>query len=152
MIRNMVVTRINPMDPKALVLIDGSETEQAALYPPELRSAFSPEQLVAADVRFFIACDGGEPVTCGGYAHCGDFAELKRIYVAPAFRGAGWADALITTCEDHARQEGLGWMRLETGKASPAAVRLYTKLGYLPCGPFGSYRENGSSIFMEKQL
>ena len=146
------ITRIDPLHPDALVLIDGSEQEQAALYPPHLRSAFSPQQLVDGAVRFFVGHDNGTPASCGGYGHYGGFGELKRIYVAPAYRGAGWSDAIIRACEDHARDEGLPLMRLETGLASPAAIKLYGRHGYLPRGHFGDYVENGSSVFMEKAL
>lgn len=148
----MQIERTSPLDPKALILIECSEREQAALYPPEVRFAFSPQQLVDGDVRFFVGCDGETPATCGGYGNYGTYGELKRIYVAPGYRGAGWADALIAACEDHARAEGLAMMRLETGLASPAAIRLYARLGYDDRGPFADYVENGSSVFMEKRL
>jgi len=54
--------------------------------------------------------------------------------------------------EDAARAQGLALIRLETGQASPEAIRLYARLGYREIGPFGAYRDNGSSIFMEKAL
>lgn len=146
------ISRIDPLEPDALLLIEGSEREQAALYPPEVRHAFSPRQLVECDVRFFVGRAGDTPVVCGGYANYGTFAELKRLFVAPAYRGAGWADALLQTCESHARGEGLTLMRLETGEASPAALRFYARQGYRRCGPFARYAENGSSVFMEKPL
>ena len=39
---------------------------------------------------------------------------------------------------------------LETGLASPEAIRLYARLGYRETGPFGTYVDNGSSVYMEK--
>ncbi|MFQ6553585.1 GNAT family N-acetyltransferase [Aestuariibius insulae] len=146
------VTRIDPLHPDALRLIDGSEAEQSALYPPHLRYAFSPQQLIDDDVRFYIACRGGAALACGGYGAYDSYAELKRIYVDPAHRGTGLADAIIAACEAEAAAEGLPLMRLETGEASPAALRIYTRLGYARRGPFGEYKENGSSVFMEKAL
>ncbi len=146
------VTHIDPLHPDALRLIDGSEAEQSALYEPHLRHAFSPEQLVQDDIRFYAAYRGGEALACGGYGAYDGYAELKRIYVDPAHRGTGLADAIIAACEKGASAEGLPLMRLETGEASPAALRIYTRLGYARCGPFGPYRENGSSVFMEKPL
>ncbi|MEO0485349.1 MAG: GNAT family N-acetyltransferase [Pseudomonadota bacterium] len=146
------ITRTDPMHPDALALIDGSEREQSALYPPHLRYAFSPQQLVDGDVRFFVGRDGPTPIVCGGYAVCDGYGELKRIFVAKNHRGQGWADALVTACETTARAEALPLMRLETGLASPAAIAFYTRMGYTQIGPFGAYTENGSSVFMEKTL
>ncbi|MFQ6547175.1 GNAT family N-acetyltransferase [Aestuariibius sp. 2305UL40-4] len=148
----MEVTRIDPLHPDALRLIAGSEAEQSALYPPHLRHAFSPQQLIDDDIRFYAACRDGAALACGGYGSYDGYAELKRIYVDPAHRGAGLADAIIDICEADAAAEGLPLMRLETGEASPAALRIYTRLGYTRCGPFGPYEENGSSVFMEKPL
>ncbi|MEL6914592.1 MAG: GNAT family N-acetyltransferase [Pseudomonadota bacterium] len=148
----MDVARIDPLHPDARLLIAGSEAEQSAFYPPEHRYAFSPEELVAGDIRFFLGRAGDAPAVCGGYGSYGAYAELKRVYVAPAHRGQGWADALIAACEAGARAEGLALMCLETGEASPAALKVYARLGYARRGPFGPYAENGSSVFMEKAL
>ena len=146
------IRKVSPLDPAALAMIDGSEREQAALYPAHLRTALHPSELVSQGVRFYVALEGEVPLGCGGYGIYQGYAELKRIYVAPEARGTGVSGAIIEACEAGARAEGQGLMRLETGVASPAAVRLYERHGYRPCGPFGAYKENGSSIFMEKAL
>ena len=148
----ITVRKVSPLDPAALRMIDGSEREQAALYPAHLRTALAPEELEAQGVRFFVAFDGAEPVGSGGYGIYGEYAELKRIYVAPDARGKGVSDAVMRACEAAALGEGQALMRLETGHATPAAIRLYQRHGYAVTGPFGSYAENGSSVFMEKAL
>lgn len=151
--RQMIrIRRADPRLPEALRLIDGSEAELSALYPPEARFAFSPQELIDAEVRFFLAELDGAALGCCGYAHCGDYAELKRMYVDPSARGRGLAPALLDHLEAAARDEGLAQMRLETGAESHAALTLYARRGYARCGPFGSYAENGSSVFMEKPL
>lgn len=147
-----MIIRRSPLHADALAMIDGSEREQSAMYAAHLRSAFSPQQLVDGDVRFFVAYDGETVTGCGGYAAYDGYAELKRVYVDPGARGKGWADAIITACEDSARTEGLPRMRLETGDVSHAALRVYERMGYARIAPFGSYVDNGSSIFMEKAL
>jgi putative acetyltransferase len=140
------------MSPEALRLIAASEAELAAIYPPEVRYAFSPEQLVTSDTRFLVGHLDAEPVACGGFAPCEGYAELKRIFVEKAHRNKGLAGVLVMELEKAAKQAGFHLMRLETGHDSPEAVHLYKRLGYKERPPFGDYQDNGSSVFMEKVL
>ncbi|MEL6338044.1 MAG: GNAT family N-acetyltransferase [Pseudomonadota bacterium] len=142
-----------PVDhPDALAMIAGSETELASLYKPEHRNALDPQELIDAGVTFVVCYCDGAPIGCGGYAPFDGFAELKRIYVADAARGAGIGAAIVHNLEGRARATGYALMRLETGEASPDALALYAKLGYARIGPFGHYVDNGSSVFMERAL
>lgn len=144
--------RDDALGPDALALIAESEAELASIYPPEVRYAFSPDQLLDAAVTFVTAYRHGTPVGCGGMAPLDGYGELKRIFVTRAARGSGVADAIVAALEEAARTASLPLMRLETGHDSPEAVRFYTRIGYRTRGPFGAYAENGSSIFMEKPL
>lgn len=144
--------RDDALGPDALAMIGESEAELASIYPPQVRSAFSPEQLTQARVAFVTADLDGRVVGCGGMAPLDGYGELKRIFVTRAMRGRRIAAAIIGALEDEARARGLPLMRLETGDRSPEAVRAYQRLGYVRRGPFGGYLENGSSIFMEKAL
>jgi putative acetyltransferase len=140
------------LGPDALAMIGESEAELAAIYRPEVRSPFSPAQLLAAGVVFLTAHLDGRVVGCGGMAPCDGYGELKRIFVTRAARGRRIAALIIGRLEDEARARGLPLMRLETGDASAEAIRAYERLGYGRRGPFGGYVENGSSVFMEKAL
>lgn len=146
------IERDDDLSPDALALIEGSEKELAALYPPEVRYAFSPDELREAGVRFVVGRAGGRPVACGGVAILDGYGELKRVFVDPAHRGAGHAGSIVAALEDVARAAGVDLMRLETGLASPEAIGLYRRLGYRERGPFGTYVDNGSSVYMEKRL
>lgn len=146
------LVRDDALGPDALAMIGESEAELASLYAPEHRYAFSPDQLLNANVRFLVAYQHDTPVGCGGFAPCTGYGELKRIFVMQSARGKRLAEAIVAALEDAARADNLPLMRLETGEASPEALRLYTRLGYSRIGPFGSYVDNGSSIFMEKPL
>lgn len=147
-----LIQRDDALGPDALGLIAGSERELASLYAPEHRYAFSPDQLRSADTRFLVGYLGSEPATCGGIAMMNGYAELKRIFTAPGHRGKGLAAQIVTALESEALDQGVNIVRLETGLASPEAIRLYEKLGYAHRGPFGGYEDNGSSVFMEKRL
>ncbi len=144
--------RDDALSADALAMIAESEAELAALYPPEVRYAFSPEQLTEAQVRFLTVYRDGKVIGCGGMAPCEGYGELKRVFVTRSARGKGVAAQIVAGLEDLGRAEGFNVMRLETGLASPDALALYRKLGYREIGAFGAYEENGSSVFMEKAL
>ncbi|QHQ35724.1 GNAT family N-acetyltransferase [Algicella marina] len=148
----LTLRRDDALGPDTLAMIGESEAELAAIYPPEVRSAFSPEELRASGVRMVVAHRCGRPVGCGGVAVLDGYGELKRIFVTRAARGTGVVQAILKHLEQEARAEGLALMRLETGDASPEAIRAYERQGYVRRGPFGAYRENGSSVFMEKAI
>ncbi|MEM1385583.1 MAG: GNAT family N-acetyltransferase [Pseudomonadota bacterium] len=136
----------------ALAMIGESEAELAAIYPPEMRFAFSPTELIDAGVLFLVARRDGRPVGCGGLAPLEGYGELKRVFVTKAARSTGVAQAILRRLEEEALALSLPLVRLETGEASPEAIRLYERAGYHRRGPFGRYAENGSSVFMEKRL
>lgn len=143
--------RDDALSADALAMIGESEAELSSLYAPEHRYAFSPDQLLNANVRFLVAYEG-TPVGCGGMAPCDGYGELKRVFVTRTARGQGLAARIVHALEDIASKEGFPLMRLETGLASPDALALYRKLGYRETGPFGVYVDNGSSVFMERAL
>ena len=148
----LILSRDDDLGPDSLGLIAQSEAELAAIYPAEVRYAFSPSELRDAGVCFVVGHSEGTPVACGGVALLDGYGELKRIFVTRSHRGRGFADAVVAELEQIAAREGRSCMRLETGEASPEAIRFYTRLGYSRIGPFGEYEENGSSVFMEKPL
>jgi putative acetyltransferase len=43
-------------------------------------------------------------------------------------------------------------LRLETGTRQPAAIALYERAGFRRRGPFGSYRDDPLSVYMEKPI
>lgn len=57
-------------------------------------------------------------------------AEVKRLYVRAAERGAGIANALMDALEAHARQAGCDAIYLDTRDDMRAAFRFYERRGY----------------------
>ena len=121
--------RDDSLGPNALAMIEESEAELASIYPAEVRYAFSPEQLTDAGVAFLVAYRDGLTVGCGGVAFYDGFAELKRIFVTKAARGARIAAQIVEGLEQIAADAGLNLVRLETGEDSPEAIRLYGAIG-----------------------
>ncbi|GAA3457489.1 GNAT family N-acetyltransferase [Dactylosporangium matsuzakiense] len=92
---------------------------------------------------FFVAYVDGSPAACGGFrtfAEDETTAELKRMYVAPQYRGLGLAKALLRAIEDAARAAGRKRVWLETGTAQPEAIGLYERCGYVRIEDFGHYK------------
>lgn len=112
----------------------------------------------AADVSVVLLArdDAGVAIGCGALRALGNqAAELKRMYVVPAARGAGVAKALLAALEAAAAERGWTTVRLETGPRQPEAVGLYRSAGYRPTGPFGAYADDpaaADSLFFERDL
>jgi putative acetyltransferase len=81
-----------------------------------------------------------------------EFGEVKRMYVSPAARGQGVAQRLLGALESEAQQRGVSHFMLETGPYQHQALGLYERLGYARRGPYGDYRDDPLSVFMEKRL
>ncbi len=58
--------------------------------------------------------------------------EMKRLYVAPAGRGAGLGKTLVEAVIDEARRIGYREMKLDTLPSMASAKVLYRRLGFEP--------------------
>jgi putative acetyltransferase len=139
------------------LLIGELDAELAALYTAEQRHGLNLDAIFQPYIRFFVARLDGAPVGCGGVALFPDFAEVKRMYVRKAVRGRGVAQALLARIESEAVGAGHALIRLETGERQAAALRVYTKAGFISCDAFGVYQLMSpeaimASVFMEKQI
>jgi putative acetyltransferase len=80
------------------------------------------------------------------------WAEVKRMYVAPAARGRRLGRLLLDQLLQHAKEQGIAVLRLETGDKQAEALSLYRSVGFAQRGPFADYPDNESSIYMELRL
>ncbi len=111
----------------------------------------------AADVAVMLVVRDptGEALACGALRPLGDgVAEVKRMYVVPAWRGRGVSKVVLAGLEAAARDRGWTTLRLETGPRQPEAVALYEGAGYRPIGAFGAYAaaDAEDSLFYERLL
>ena len=137
----------------ALALIGALDAHLNGLYAPENRHGLSVAALLDDSVTFLVARLDGAAVGCGAVKFVtGDYAEVKRMYVMPRWRGRGVARALLTHLERLSHQNGFRVLRLETGIYQPEAVRLYERAGFSRCAAFGEYAEDGVSLCYEKRL
>jgi GNAT superfamily N-acetyltransferase len=90
-----------------------------------------PGEMSPPDGAFLVISAGGEPIGCGGLKRLdADTCEIKRMYIAPAWRGRGLSRALLDALEGSARELGFAISRLDTGDRQPSARRLYLGAGY----------------------
>ena len=148
-----IITLERPDSADAVGLITELEAHLEPLYPRESRHGYSVEKLLAHDVEFFVLRADGTPAGCGGIQLFGSsYGELKRMYVRPRFRGLGFGKLLLDHLADHAREHGVGLLRLETGIHQAAAISLYELMGFQRIPPFGAYVEGPLSLFYEKRI
>lgn len=151
-----MATSITPERPdiaEAQALIAELEGELAPLYPSESRHGYSVERLLAEAVAFFLIREDGVPAGCGGVKLVEtEYAEVKRMYVRPQFRGLGLARRMLDHLTNYAQRHGVRVLRLETGIHQRDAIRLYEGMGFQRIPPFGEYKEDPLSRFYEKRI
>ena len=150
---SVVISQVRPDTPDAVGLIEELDAHLGALYAVESRHGFSVAKLLQDGVRFFVTRDDGRPAGCGGVLLVGrEYAEVKRMYVRPAFRGRGFGRLMLDHLVEDARRHGLTVVRLETGIHQREAIALYEQAGFRQIPPFGPYREDPVSLCYEKRL
>lgn len=149
----VLITLERPDTPDAATLILELEAVLEPLYPVESRHGLSIERLINEGVPFFVLRTDNTPAACGGVKLFGtEYAEIKRMYVRPQFRGQGFAKQVLNHLADYAQSQGVTLLRLETGIHQHEAVGLYERMGFHHVGPFGDYKDDPLSIFYEKSL
>lgn len=66
-------------------------------------------------------------------------AEVQKLMVFAARRGAGAGSRLMQAIEKAARAHGRTLLFLDTSVGASGAMRLYEQLGYTPCGGIPDY-------------
>ena len=76
----------------------------------------------------------------------GDVADLVALWVDPAARGTGAADALVAAVLDWARGEGVATVRLHVTAGNATAERLYARHGFAPTGAVYVRERDGRDV------
>ena len=98
--------------------VDGAVSRAATDYAP-------PHGL------FVVAKDGHEVMACGALAWLDDErGEVKRMWVAPPYRGQGLASRLLAHLEQLVAGSGRSVVVLDTNDGLTEAIALYDKQGY----------------------
>ena len=125
-------------------LIAAMREEMAALYEGLVLDGAAmpkagPAELGPPGGAFIVGWSGQTPVCCGGVKRLPDGAcEIKRMFVAPEWRGRGVARVLLHALEARAQVLGYTVLRLDTGPLQSHAQRLYESEGYMPIANFNA--------------
>ncbi|HET6166634.1 MAG TPA: helix-turn-helix domain-containing GNAT family N-acetyltransferase [Marmoricola sp.] len=126
---------VSPADPAAVEAVGRYFAELDERFP----NGFDPGDASASDTAsmsspagvFVVATSDGEPVACGGVQRIGEgVGEIKRMWVHPAWRGAGLGSRMLRHLEDHARRLGHRRIHLDTNGTLVEAIAMYERAGY----------------------
>ena len=130
--------------------------KEMELYSPiESIHALEIKKLTDSKMTLWSARKGEKLAGCGGLMELSeDEAEIKSMRTQEAFLRQGVASQILQEILQEAVSRGYQRLYLETGSHSAflPAVRLYTRMGFLPCGPFADYVEDTNSRFFYKLL
>lgn len=100
---------------------------------------------------FLLVRGAHEVVGCGGLLTMEPgVAEIKRMWIAPDWRGLGLAGRLLADLEERGRAIGHHTVRLDTNSTLTDAIAMYERAGYRP---IGRYNDNPyAQRWFEKRL
>jgi putative acetyltransferase len=149
----LIINTETPDQPEVRDMLARLDAYCAALYPAESNHLLDIVSLMQGDVLFLVARDvDGAAVGCAALVNRQAYGEVKRMFVDERRRGLGTGRKLLEHLVMFARMSGLSVLRLETGIHQPEAIGLYERMGFERRAPFGDYREDPLSLFMELRL
>lgn len=164
----LVISRVGLDDPDARRLVEEVQGEYVVRYGGPDDTPLDVDVFDPPRGAFFVGRVGGpgsgvdvsQAVVSGAWRMRDDLevlgsravAEVKRMYVVPAARGAGHARAMLAHLEATAAAAGAEVVALETGAAQPEAIALYLSSGYEPVPGFGHYAWSPSSRYYARRV
>jgi putative acetyltransferase len=134
-------------------------TEYARSLPIDLSFQQFDQELVALHQQYgypagalLLAYHKRRLAGCVGVRElCSGTAELKRLYVRPAYRGLDLGRFLTERALETAKALGYCAIRLDTLASMHAAQKLYRALGFVPIPAYRFNPEKGA-VYLEKIL
>ena len=147
----VVIRRAESFDFERAYAIVSEYYEAAKVVARESEERFRSEYF-APDSGIFLASEGTNLAGCIALRAMNktDAAEIKRLYVRPAWRGRGIAQKLLDQAESFAKNVGYSLVYLDTAADMLAAAHLYERNGYKRCERYNDNPQ--AAIFMHKEL
>ena len=148
--------RMRPADdPDALRLAAAMSAEvsarQAHADDVAVEQLKSLAEAIGPDGEVLVAYGEGDAVAIGALRELdAGVGEIKRMYVAPTWRGAGVARRLLEALEQRAGERGFETVRLDTHDSLIEANRLYERAGYREIADYN--RNPSANRWFEKSL
>lgn len=126
------------------------ELEESGFDPGDQWSESSwTSELLAGD-RIVLVAPAGDGTVWGAITVqvVGDTADLHRVVVDAGHRRRGIASALVHGAADRARERGADQLLLEVRTDNPAAIGLYTALGFREINRRRNYYGGGTDAIV----
>lgn len=99
-----------------------------------------------------LAYDGEKAIACAGVRKIDTaIAELKRMFVDPAYRGRQLGQQLLQMVLEETGRLGYRSIRLDTVPHMRSAIQLYQSFGFREIEPY-RFNPIPGALFMEKEL
>jgi putative acetyltransferase len=141
--------------PQVHALLEEHLSNMYELSPPEQVFALDLTKLRVPEITFWTVWADADLLGCGALKELSPtHGEIKSMRTPEAARGRGARRAVLAHIISVAQRRGYTRLSLETGThaAFEPAHNLYRSKGFTVSGPFGSYRPDPHSIFMELRL
>jgi putative acetyltransferase len=141
--------------PQVLALLEEHLRNMHEITPANQVFAFDASKLRAPGVVFWTAWEDHVLLGCAALQELSPTqGEVKSMRTPENLRRQGAGRALLGHIIEVSRQRGYQKLFLETGSHPDftPAQNLYRSVGFRECGPFGTYKENGFSVFMSLSL
>lgn len=123
--------------------------------PPESVHVLDLAKLKAPEITFWTIWQDELLMGCGALKEIGQHqGEVKSMRTPSARRGQGAGRKMLEHIINEAKRRNYQLLSLETGSQSAfePARKLYESHGFEYCGPFGDYKEDPNSSFMQLRL
>ena len=125
---------VAPDDPLGRAALGHYLAEIDARFPTGYRVTGPVAAASEPGSTYVLATSDGEPVAYGGLrpapALDHDTIEIKRMWVHPAWRGAGLGSRMLRHLEELARERGAARLVLDTNGVLDEAIAMYERAGY----------------------
>jgi putative acetyltransferase len=141
--------------PEVIALLEEHLWNMYELSPPDQVFAFDASKLRAPEISMWTAWNDETLLGCAALKELSRVeGEVKSMRTPARLRRCGAGRALLNHILQVSRERQYQRLFLETGRhaAFIPAQTLYRSVGFKVCGPFGSYEDNGNSVFMSLEF